>query len=514
MQINVYIYNHNIYGKREEYIVRDGGIEGKIFNAAKWSTVTEIITKLISPITNMILARIVAPEAFGIVATITMIISFADMFTDAGFQKYLVQHEFKSEEEKFKSANVAFWTNFGVSIILWLLIIIFRDDLAKAVGNPGLGNVIAIACVQLLLTSFSSIQMALYRRDFDFKALFIIRLVYICIPFVVTIPLAFCGFGYWSLIIGTICMQLYNAVVLTIKSKWKPYMYYDISVLKEMISFSVWSLIEAVSIWFTGWVDIFIIGNSLSQNYLGIYKISISMVDTIMNLITASFVPVLFSALCRMQKDKNKFNNMYFEIQRLVSIFVFPLGIGVFLYSDLITRILLGKGWEGASTVIGLWSLTSSITIVLGNLASEVYRAKGKPKLSFLAQLLHLVVLAPTCIIAVKYGFNVLVTARAWIRIEAVIVHLIIMSLVMKISILNTVRNIIPTAISTIAMGIIGVGLQQLSNNTFWTFISMGLCAIVYFCILYTFPSMRKDMKKVVGKVKIKLSKKTNKLPY
>ena len=72
----------------------------KAFNAAKWSTITEIIAKIANPISNMILARILAPEAFGVVATTTMIFSFAEMLTDAGFQKYLVQHQFKDEQEK------------------------------------------------------------------------------------------------------------------------------------------------------------------------------------------------------------------------------------------------------------------------------------------------------------------------------------------------------------------------------------------------------------------------------
>ncbi|MEG1706766.1 MAG: oligosaccharide flippase family protein, partial [Clostridia bacterium] len=93
----------------------------------------------------MILARIISPEVFGVVATVTMIISFADMITDAGFQKYLVQHDFKDENEKFKNANVAFWTNFGISTILWGCIIIFRKQIAVIVGEPNLGNVIAIA---------------------------------------------------------------------------------------------------------------------------------------------------------------------------------------------------------------------------------------------------------------------------------------------------------------------------------------------------------------------------------
>ena len=177
--------------------MKEQNLKKKITNATKWSTISQIAARLIAPITNMVLARIISPEAFGVVATVTMIMSFTDMFTDAGFQKYLVQHEFRDEDEKFKNANVAFWTNFGISIFLWFTIIVFREQIAILVGNPGLGNVIAIACVQLLLTSFSSIQMALFRREFDFRTLFVVRIVAVCIPFVVTIPLAF-----WVLVIG------------------------------------------------------------------------------------------------------------------------------------------------------------------------------------------------------------------------------------------------------------------------------------------------------------------------
>ena len=93
--------------------------KSSIINATKWSLITEFLAKLMTPITNLILARLLAPEAFGVVATITMIITFADIFTDAGFQKYLIQYNFKSEEEKTRSITVAFWTNLAISIIIW-----------------------------------------------------------------------------------------------------------------------------------------------------------------------------------------------------------------------------------------------------------------------------------------------------------------------------------------------------------------------------------------------------------
>lgn len=472
----------------------ENSFHNNVIHAAKWSSVTEIGAKLISPITNMILARIIAPEAFGIVATVTMVISFADMFTDSGFHKYLVQHEFFDEDEKYKNANVAFWTNLSISVFLWVIIIIFRNQLAALVGNPWLGDVLAIASLQLPLTSFSSIQMALYRRDFDFKTLFIARMVSVCIPFAITIPLAILGLKYWALIIGSITIQLSNAVVLTAKSKWKPKFYFDIKVLKEMLSFSIWSLIEAVSIWLTTWIDSFIIGSVLNQYYLGIYKTSISMVNTLMALITGAVAPVLFSALSRLQNYDNQFAEMFFKFQRLVSILVLPLGVGVYLYRDLVTGILLGKQWVEAVDIVGIWALISSIQIVLSQFCSEAYRAKGKPKLSLLAQILHLVVLVPVCIISSKYGFWVLVYSRSLIRLEGVMVGLILMKLKLGFSVIKIFKNVSITAFAAALMGMFGIFINRINDDIVWKIVSIFFCIFVYFGILFVFPKMRQEI--------------------
>lgn len=472
----------------------DKQLNNKILSATKWSSITQVVSKIITPLTNMILARILVPEAFGVIATITMIVSFTEMFTDGGFQKYLIQHEFKTIKEKYRNANVAFWTNFGVSILLWGIIVLFNKQIAEMVGNPGLGIVIIVACIQLPLTSFSSIQMALYRREFDFKTLFVVRVIGILLPFVITIPLALLGLGYWSLIIGMICMQLFNAVFLTIKSKWKPSFFYDVKTLKEMLSFSIWTLIESISIWLTTWVDTFIIGYFLNQYYLGIYKTSTMMVASLLALVAASIVPVLFSALSRLQHDDKKFNDMFFKFQRLVSILVFPLGVGVYLYSDLATHLMLGSQWTEASDVIGIWALTSAIMIVFGNFSSEAYRAKGKPRLSFFAQVLHLIVLVPTCILAAQYGFWPLVFARAWIRMQFVLVHFIIMKVVIKISVVETIKNVIPSILAVIAMGLLGYILKEVSGNIAWSILSIILCAGFYFSVISLFPNVRKEL--------------------
>ena len=113
--------------------MNSNNLNKKIGMAAKWSIATEIAAKLISPVSNMILARFLTPEAFGVVATVTMVTSFADMFTDAGFQKYLVQHEFKDKNDQYDSTTVAFWTNLAISTFFMV-----RADFDKKwVGKDG-----------------------------------------------------------------------------------------------------------------------------------------------------------------------------------------------------------------------------------------------------------------------------------------------------------------------------------------------------------------------------------------
>ena len=383
-------------------------IDKKVVSATKWSTITEIAAKLVSPITTMVLARLLTPADFGVLVTATMVISFSEIFTDAGFQKYLIQKKFETEKELKDTTTVAFWSNFLMSVVIWLVIVLFCGQIADLVGNPGRGNVIAISCICIPLAAFSSIQMALFKRKFDFKTLFFVRIIGILIPIVVTIPLAFFTRSYWALIIGMIVLNASNAVILTIKSEWKPRLFYDWGIFKRMFSFSFWSMIEAVSIWLTSYVDLFIVGKLLNEHYLGIYRTSMSTVGQIMSLITAATTPVLFSALSRLQDDEVEFRRLFFRFQKIVGLLVIPIGVGIFLFRDLVTEVLLGHQWLEAANFIGLWGLTSSITIVLSHYCSEIYRAKGRPKLSVLAQVLHILCLVPTVLWAINYGFDFL----------------------------------------------------------------------------------------------------------
>ena len=483
----------------------------KIGQAAKWSSITEIIAKLISPITNMILARLLVPEAFGVVATITMVITFAEIFTDAGFQKYIIQHEFKDDEELNNSTNVAFWTNLCVSTFICIMIFLFRHQIADLVGNPGLGNSISIASVLIIVAAFSSIQMARYRRALDFKTLFFIRIITSLIPLVVTVPLAIILRNYWALLIGTFASQLCNAIALTVRSKWKPKFYYNFVLFKEMFAFTSWTLLESISIWLTTNIGVFIVGNYLNEYYLGIYKTSMSTVNAYMAIITSALTPVLFSALSRYQNDDENFRRTYYQFQRMTAVLVIPMGIGIYLYRDLVTQILLGSQWGEASGFIGLWGVTSAFTIVFSHFSSEVYRSKGNPKVSLILQIAHIAFLIPTLLLSISHGFEALYIARSLVRIQMIVGALLIMHIMYGFKVKHILRNVFPMTMSALIMGVAGYLMQQINSSIIWQFVSVFICIIVYFAVLLClFSSVRREVfdsavgKKIVRRVKRK----------
>ena len=453
----------------------------------------------------MVLARVLTPDAFGVVTTVMMIVSFAEIFSDAGFQKYIIQHEFKDEIELEQNTNVAFWSNFTTSMLIWGIIALFNKPLAKMVGNEGLGYVLIIACVSIPLMAFSSIQMARYKRSLDFKTLFKVKLVGIFVPLFVTIPFALLLKSFWALIIGHIAKDAINALLLTYYSSWKPRFYFSFRQLREMIAFTVWTLIETLLIWMTTYVDVFIVGSYLNQYYLGLYKTSTVVVGYFTATITAATTPILFSSLSRLQNDDIEYKKLYFKFQKTVGLLVFPLCFGLFCFRKLVTEILLGDQWMETSGFIGLWALTSCFSIVMAHYSSELFRSKGKPKLSSLSQLLHIVVLCPAVAIAVRYDYTTLYVTRSFIRLEGILVDLLILYYLLRISFWDILKNIKASLIASIGMSIFSLLILADTIPYLLQALIAILSAIIYLCILFGFEDERKILLNLYGIISNKI---------
>ena len=491
-------------------MVKTENVKGKMLNAVKWSLGAEMIAKLITPFTSMILARILTPDAFGIVATVTIIISLADMITDAGFSKYLVQNYFSNKTDFYKYANTAFWANICLSWLIWMVITLNASFFAALVGAEGYELAITVASFKLIITAFTSIQKAVYQRALDYKTMFVVRMTAALIPLVITIPLAMLGFDYWSLILASLLNETVYAIILTIKSEWKPRWYFNINYFKKMLPFSIWSLFEQFTIWLTTYADSFVISKYLNKYYLGLYKQPYQLVTNIYSVITASVFSILFSALSRFndENDENGYKKILFDTQKLLAIVIVPMGFGIFIFRDFITKILLGNNWSEASLVIGCFALEKMVQVIINNSASEVYRSKGRPRLSALAQIIFLIVLIPSCIGSLKLGFKEFVIIRASMCIIFSLIHIILIGHTFKINLLMIFPKLTSIGIST---AIMLLGIHELrkinSNSSIFNLFIIFVAIIIYGLALMLFSDTRQIIVKYIQSIKNKLRK-------
>lgn len=466
----------------------------KVANATKWSVLAEVTAKIATPIVNIILARLLTPDAYGVVASITIITSFADIFTDAGFQKYVIQHEYSSNAELDDNSNVAFTSNFTLSVFIYILIFLFKNKLAVAVGNPDAANGLAVAALSVLCTSFSSIVIARFRRDLEFKPLFVVRLSSALVPLFVTVPLAIILRSYWAIVLGTFIQQLFIAIAVTVLSKYKPKFYFSQDIFFKMASFSAWNLCESLSIWFAGQANIFIVARVLNSYYLGLYRTGMTTINSYMALFTSAITPVLFSSLSRCQSDNKQFESLFNRFQRLLSIIVIPMGFGVWMYRKLAVQILLGSTWVEVTDFMGLWALMSALTIVLSNMACEVYRSKGEPKVSFALQVFYLLYYIPVIYFSAQKGFDFICIASCLVRLPPIIFDLMTLQIRYKFKLRQIIHNILYPILASVLMCLLASVLQKMRTSIVWDFISIGICVFFYGMIILLNKTYRKEI--------------------
>ncbi|MSA01742.1 oligosaccharide flippase family protein [Lactonifactor sp. BIOML-A3] len=479
----------------------------KVNTATKWSVITEIVAKLITPITSMILARILAPEAFGILTTVLMVIAFAEVFVDSGFQKYLIQHIFDSEEQEEEYLSVAFWANLGLSLFIWGAIAFFNNQIAEMVGNPNKGYLIVITGVTIPLYGMIGIQNCKLRKKLDFKKLFYVRIASSLAPLVVTIPLALLGLDYWALIIGNIAGVLIRSITLAVVKSFKPKLFFSWNYLREMLSYTIWTILNGLAVWLTSWIDAFLIGRFLTDYYLGLYKNSTNLMTSIFGLVTASIVPVLFSALSQLQNDEAEFKKMFLRIQSNLCMFLVPLGAGLLLYRNFATDILLGAQWTEAVDIIGISAITTAIRTIYIGLNGDVFRAKGQFKVPLYLQLLDLIITVPACFIALRYGFWIFVYVRSITKILLVLPETYYLNKICAVTIPDQVRESWHYYAATIVMAVVAWGLHSVNQTMLFNFIGVIICMIVYAAILMLFSNEREKLKNMVNPIIKRISK-------
>lgn len=461
----------------------------KVSSSMKLSSLAEIISKLIGPITISVLSRLLIPQDFAIIATIAMCTSFINIFTDSGFSKYIILFDSKEiEESEDDILNVSFWTNFFISIIIYIIICCFSKKISLYLFGFEKSLVVYVAFLNIIITSFSSVQNAILKKDLNFKTYFFIRIAYTLVPLLITVPLAFVYRNFWSMIIGGVINEIINAIILIKTSRWKPHFKYSIKVLKKIYIVCFWLLLEGLVFWLIVWVDTFIVKNTFSKYQLGLFKNSSNLIISIMSIIGVTVTTVVFTALAKLKNNTKEFKELHNLLQKIISYAVFPMATGIWIFKEEIVYIILGAKWKEAALIFGLIAIMYGLNIVFILFYAEVLKAKGLAQTSFICNIIQLSLIVLFSLYGAKYNFKVFLYFRTGAIIPQILIMLLFIKHKLYFKLADSLRNIFPALISTLFMLIVGSFLKKIIFvKGLYSLITMILTGFTYVVFIFIF---------------------------
>ncbi|WP_138497542.1 lipopolysaccharide biosynthesis protein [Nostoc sp. PA-18-2419] len=346
-----------------------------------------------------ILARLLGPETFGLVALSTIFLNFLQIFLDQGLSQAIVQRQ---EIEK-EHLDTAFWTNLGVSGLAAILSIACAGLIGDLFKEPQITPIIRYLSLGFLISGFSSVQEAIFQRKLAFKSLAIRSLVAVIIGGIVGVTMAFMGFGVWSLVGQQLTNSFAQVLVLWWVSDWRPGFRFSSQHFKELFAFGVNVMGMNLFNFLNRRSDDFLIGYFLGSTALGYYSVAYRLLLNLTQLLTVIVSKVSLTTFSKLQEEPERLRSALYKGIQLTSLITFPGFMGTVILAPEIVLVIFGEKWSPSIPVMQVLNLMGIIYAYF-YFNAPVIMAVGKPfwklALDFVQAVCNVIVFA----LSVKWG--------------------------------------------------------------------------------------------------------------
>lgn len=373
-----------------------------------WTTFQKVGAQLVSLIVFVVLARVLSPNEFGIVALANATVAFLSLFGGAAVTSALVQRQ-QIDAEHF---DTMFWTLIGMSIVLGGLTWVFAGWIAGFFDSPEIASVLRWLLLSLLINSLQQVPISLLRRQLKFRSLAIRTLISEPIAGAIAVAMALSGFGVWSLVARILLSSVIQASVLWYTVDWRPRVFFSLVRLKELVAFGI-HVAGANVLDFAGRrLDVFLIGYILGSELLGLYTVAKRLVVLLVELIGGTVEHVFWPIFSRLQADVQALVSTFYSATQYVSLLAFPVFAGVAFLSEEIVIVVFGERWTSSAPVmqaLAVAGLVQSILRFHEALMVGVGRPERKLRLQAVLSVSNLLVL----FLAIDFGLRAITVGYA-----------------------------------------------------------------------------------------------------
>ena len=387
--------------------LKEKALRGLIWSAAeKWGAQGATLLSFV------ILARLLSPDDFGLVAMASVYVSFVGLFIDPGWGTALIQKESLDREH----LDTSFWISVLVGSLLSFVGVGLSGVIATIFKEPRLSPIVAWLSVGFFVSSLSVIQQAILQRDMSFKGLAIRTLTAKVMGGITGVVLAFRGFGVWSLVAQSLVTSIVSVVVLWQVSSWRPGFRFSGKHFKDLFIFGLSVLGTRVINFFDLRADDFLIGYFLGATALGYYTVAYRVLLMLQEFIMGLSHQVIYSVFSRMKKDKERLRNAFYQASQFANFAAWPVFLGVAVIAPELVIGIVGEKWAPSVFIMQILAL-AGIPLCVHFLSGQLVVAFGKPNWHLVIRLIISFARITTYIIAVRWGIAAVAVAFVFINV-------------------------------------------------------------------------------------------------
>lgn len=393
-------------------------LKEKVFSGVFWRFGEQISSQLVSFLVSIVLARLLEPKQYGVIAIVSVFISLANVFINDSFSKALIQ---KKEISTVAFSSV-FYFNIIFSWIIYLVIYIMAPFIANFYHEPILIPVTRGLALLIPIAGINSIQQAYVSRKMQFQRFFWSTLIGTIGSGIIGILMAYNGYGIWALVGQQISNNLINTLVLWFTVKWRPTLEFSRSSLLSLISFGWKVLVTNLINTVYDNLKSLIMGKIYTSSILAFYNRGYNYPSLLISNITISLDSVLFPAMSKIQDDKLRLKKALRKSISLSTYIVFPLMAGLAGISHNLIIWMLTKKWESTVPYMQICCIVFALyPINIVNL--QAILAVGKSGTYLTLNIIKKGIGIAAVLISIPFGPYVMVSSDIIVGILAIITN-------------------------------------------------------------------------------------------
>ena len=473
-------------------------IKQQAVKGVMWSAVERFSVQGKQFVLTIIIARLILPSEYGLIAMLSIFLAIAQTFVDSGFSNALIQKKDRTEVD----FSTVFYFNILISLVVYGVLFITAPYIASFYGEPELVAVTRGIGVNIILNSFILVQRTRILIASDFRTLAKVSLIAVITSGSIGVCLAWLGYGVWALVIQSLGNTFLNVILLWKFVAWIPKRTFSIDSFRRLFTFGSKLLIGGLL--HTIYLNLYtlVIGGFFNSTQVGYFNRSQTFAVFPATSLTEIVNRTMYPILCKLQNDEEALIHTFFNYLRATIFIVFPLMISLTILSESLIEVILTEKWLPAAPLMSILCMAYMwYPVMLFNW--QLLNVKGRSDLSLKAEIVKKVGAFLILTVSIPWGMNVICWGLLVYNLFDLITISFFVKKIYSFDLRKELIMLFPVGISSLLMGLciyisfqfFSIPMLRLASG-----IIVGMLSYSFFCYLFKlkeFDFIKQIIKKV-----------------